>query len=81
MKSDTVPSQCEAFAALESNRRLTSSLLQETAHTTRLTRWIVGLTVAAMLTLLLVAVRSVDPAETWPQALGDTMHSGDQESG
>lgn len=76
MKSDTILEQCEgAFAVLESNRRHSSSLLQEAAHTSRLTRWIVGLTVAAMLTVLLVAVRSADPVQSWPQALDEAMYT------
>jgi hypothetical protein len=78
MKSGTVPAQLEgAFVVLESNRRHSCSLLQEAKHTSRLTRWIVGLTVAAMLTLLLVAARSSDSVPSWPQALDDAMHAGD----
>jgi len=77
MKSDTVLPQWEGtFAVLESNHRLSSSLLQETVHTSRLTRWIVGLTLAAMATMLFTAVRSVDPVPNWPYALDDTVHAG-----
>jgi hypothetical protein len=82
MKSDTALSHWEsAFMVLESNRRLSSSLLQEAAHTSRLTRWIVGLTVAAMLTVLLVAVRNVEPMQNWPHALGDAMDTGGEDRG
>ncbi|HKD53222.1 MAG TPA: hypothetical protein VKB72_03310 [Steroidobacteraceae bacterium] len=77
MKSERLLSQWEGtFVVLESNRRRSSALLQEAAHTSRLTRWIVGLTVAAMLTVLLVAVRSVDPVQNWPHALEDAVDAG-----
>lgn len=76
MKSDSVLPQWEgAFVILESNRRLSSSLLQETVHTSRLTRWIVGLTVVAMATMLFMAVRSVDQEPNW-HALDDAVHPG-----
>jgi hypothetical protein len=38
----------DAFAMMESNRRLSAALLQEAARTTRLTRWVVGLTAAVL---------------------------------
>jgi len=77
MKSDRVLSQWEGtFVVLESNRRRSSALLQEAAHTSRLTRWIVGLTVAAMLTVLMVAARSADSLQSWPHALDDDVDAG-----
>ena len=74
---DTVVSQGEdTFAILESNRRVSCSLLQEAAHTSKLTRWVVGLTVAvAALTVLLVAAGSVDPVRKW-RALDDAVRAG-----
>ena len=77
IKSDTALPQWEGtFAVLESNRRRSCALLQEAAHTSRLTRWIIGLTIGAMLTVLLVAVRSVDPVQNWPHALDEAMQAG-----
>jgi hypothetical protein len=63
MKSETVPPRWDpTFAVLEANRRLTSSQLQEAALTSRLTGWLVGLTVAmAVLIVLLAVIAHVDP--------------------
>lgn len=67
MQSDPLlPQWHGTFAVLESNRRLSSSLLPETMHTSRLTRWIVGLTVAmALLTMLLASVGGINPPRDW----------------
>ena len=75
MKSDQ--SQWDdAFAVMESNRRLSSSLLEEAALTGTLTRWVVGLSVAmAVLTVLLAVVGGVDPVSSW-RALDEAMHAG-----
>lgn len=77
MQSDPfLPQWQGTFAVLEANRRLTSSLLPETLHTSRLTRWIVGLTVAmAVLTVLLASVGGIDPPQDWA-TLDDAAHAG-----
>jgi hypothetical protein len=76
-KTEKTLSQWEGtFVVLESNRRLSSSLLQEAAHTSKLTRWVVGLTIAmAALTVLLAAFSSVDPAKNW-RAVDEAMRTG-----
>lgn len=77
MQSDPLLPQWQGtFAVLEANRRLSSSLLPETLHTSRLTRWIVGLTVAvAVLTMLLASVGGIDPPQDW-RTLDDAAHAG-----
>jgi hypothetical protein len=77
MKSDRGQSQWDdAFAAMESNRRLSSSPQEEAALTGTLTRWVVGLTVAmAVLTVLLAIVGGVDPVQSW-RTLDEAVHAG-----